>query len=90
MFVDKFFKKPIERKIHTFPLLEKDLTKEVWMALHSVGTPVTFEQDVLEHDGVKEISYDVSVLTTQDEWDRMNRRLGKLGIDEIQTKATAD
>lgn len=90
MFGIKVKKPVVLRKTHEFPMLEKDLTKEVWMALHSVGTPVTFEQDVTENDGVKEICYNVSIPASQDEWDKLNRRLGKLGVDEILTKVDVD
>lgn len=80
----EMFKKPVVRKIHSFPMLEKDLTKETWLALFSVGTKVAFDQNVIEHDGgVKEIAYTIEIPCTQEEWDSLNRKLGKLGIDEI-------
>lgn len=90
MFDFKITKKPEKRVIHEIPILEKDLTKDVWMALFSVGTPVTFRQDVTETNGAKEIMYYVEALVNQSEWDKLNRKLGALGIDEIQTTATAD
>lgn len=85
----KIFEKPIERKRHSLMMLEADLTKDTWVALNSFGSPVTFEQKVIEHEGHKEISYQITLLLSQDEWDSLNRKLGKLGIDEIKS-AKAD
>lgn len=79
-----------KREVHSFPMYEKDLSKEVWMELHRFGAPVTFKEDVRESKGEKWIEYEISIPLTQDEWDRLNRRLGKLGIDEYSNEDEED
>ena len=72
-----------KRDIHEFDLLKKDLNDETWNTLYSVGTPVTTLETVAESNGSKEILIKVQIPCTRAEWDRLNRNLGKLGIDFI-------
>ena len=76
-------KKNNKKETHEIPIFEKDLNKEVWMALFDFGVPVTFEEDVKKHDDTKEIIYNVRITLTRKEWDKLNRRLGALGINEM-------
>lgn len=85
MMIKELFKAPVKRDIHEFDLLKKDLNDDTWNTLYSVGTPVTTFEHVAESNGAKEILVKVSVPCTQAEWDKLNRQLGKLGIDYIDT-----
>lgn len=72
-----------KKEFHTFPLYEQDLTKELWYALLELGTKITIEPEVIGETGSKELMIHMGVLVTQDEWDKLNRKLGKLGFDEL-------
>lgn len=72
-----------KKEFHTFSLYEQDLTKELWYALLGLGTKITIEPEVIGETGNKELKIHMGVLVTQDEWDKLNRKLGKLGFDEL-------
>jgi hypothetical protein len=79
-----------KKEFHTFPMYEQDLTKELWYALLELGTKLTFEPEVIGETGNKELMVNIGVLVTQGEWDKLNRKLGKLGFDELPETENKD
>lgn len=83
------FEKPVVRNKRTVEI-ENSMVNETWSAFHSIGVPVTYFEYVEESDGAggtaDRIMYRVSLDASQDEWDRLNRKLGALGIVEASEK----
>lgn len=78
----KMIEKPVIRTKRTVEI-EDSMVNETWSAFHGIGQPVTYFEYVEEPDGgSKRFMYRVTLEATQDEWDRLNRRLGALGISE--------
>lgn len=81
----KMIEKPVIRTRRTV-VIEDSMVNETWTAFHGIGQPVTYFEYVEEPDqGAKRFMYRVTLEATQDEWDRLNRRLGALGISEVPT-----
>lgn len=83
------FEKPVVRAKRTVEI-EDSMVNETWNAFHSIGVPVSYFQYVEESDGAgglaDTIMYRVTLEASQDEWDRLNRKLGALGIVEAPGK----
>ena len=70
-----------KRKNHSLDLPKLAVDTDVLDALHAFGTPVTTTEYVTGDETSEELWYHISVLAADDEWDSINRKLGKLGID---------
>ena len=70
-----------KRKNHGLDLPKTAVDADVLDALHAFGTPVTTTEYVTGDETNEELWYHISVLAADDEWDSINRKLGKLGID---------
>lgn len=83
------FEKPVVRTKRTVEI-EDSMVNETWNAFHSIGVPVTYFEYVEETDGAggvaDTIMYRVSLEASQEEWDKLNRHLGALGIIEAPEK----
>lgn len=83
------FEKPVVRTKRTVEI-EDSMVNETWNAFHSIGVPVTYFEYVEETDGAggaaDTIMYRVSLEASQEEWDKLNRKLGALGIIEAPEK----
>lgn len=80
--------KKVQKRVIT---LDLDDISRTWDLLHSTDVPVTYFEKietVTSDDGtVKENRvYDITILITDDTWDRINRGLGNLGIGVDKTK----
>ena len=81
--------KPVIRNKRTVEI-EDSMVTETWDAIHSIGVPVTYFQYVEESDdtdgSADRIMYRITLDASQNEWDRLNRKLGALGIVEAPEK----
>lgn len=79
----KMFKE--KKEIHGIELFhEQWIDTDTQKVLFSAGVPISVHQYVAEKGGAKEIMYRVEILLGQSEWDKMNRKLGSLGIDFVE------
>lgn len=80
MKMPKFFMTK-KRRNHSLDLPKQAVDSDVLDAFHMFGTPVTTTEYVTGDEDTEELWYHISVLAADDEWDVINRKLGKLGVD---------
>jgi len=74
-----------KKKVHGIDLLhEQWIDLDTQKVLFSAGVPISVHQYVAEKGGAKEIMYHIEILLGQTEWDKLNRKLGSLGIDFVE------
>ncbi len=74
-----------KKEVHAIELVhEQWIDLDTQKVLFSAGVPIKVHQYIAEHGGSKEIMYRIEILLAQTEWDKMNRKLGSLGIDFVE------